>query len=138
MQLGRVDRQHARGGHDAPRDKHHLKAGFSLSTIAKAITAYASFTTASSTGLSAYQAQVLSASGSGEFCYDDSDHAHGAMTYYLLKVAANGDLNGDGAVTVLEAFSLVKAGDGEKWNIDHPLEAFMPHFLRHPALKRVG
>jgi hypothetical protein len=103
------------------------RPGFSLSTIAKAIAAYASFTTASSTGISAYQAQVISAAGSGEPCFEETGLEHGVMTYFLLKIAENGDLNGDGAVTVLEAFSLVKAGIEENWNTDHPLEAFTPH-----------
>jgi len=103
------------------------KPVFSLSTIAKAIAAYASFTTDSSTGISAYRAQVLSAAGSGESCYEDSGYAHGVMTYFLLKTAGDGDLNGDGAVTVLEAFSIVKAGIEEDWNAENPGEAFTPH-----------
>ncbi|OHD75349.1 MAG: hypothetical protein A2177_13895, partial [Spirochaetes bacterium RBG_13_68_11] len=103
------------------------RPGFSLSTIAKAIAAYASFTTDSSMGISAYQAQVLSAAGSGEPCYEDTGYGHGVMTYYLLETAGNGDLNGDGAVTVLEAFSLVKAGIEEDWNTEYPAAAFTPH-----------
>jgi hypothetical protein len=109
------------------------KARFSLSTIAKAIRAYASFTTSSSTGISAYEAQVLSAAGSGESSYDDAGHAHGAMTWYLLKTAEYGDLNGDGAVTVLEAFSLVRAGIEENWNIDYPAYAFTPRISGGPV-----
>jgi len=103
------------------------RPGFSLSTIAKAIAAYATFTTTSSTGISPYQAQVLSAAGSGEYSYETSGYGHGVMTYFLLKTAAKGDLNGDGVVTVLEAFSLVKAGIEEDWNAEHPMEAFTPH-----------
>jgi hypothetical protein len=103
------------------------RQGFSLSTIAKAIAAYASFTTTSSMGISPYQAQVLSAAGSGEYSYETSGYGHGVMTYYLLQTAANGDFNGDGAVTVLEAFSLVKAGIEEDWNAESPFDAFTPH-----------
>ena len=110
-----------------PTTSTFWRPGFSLSTVAKAIAAYARFTTASSTGISAYQAQVLSAAGSGESSYEDSGYAHGVMTYFLLQTAANGDLNGDGAVTVLEAFSLVKAGIEENWNAENPAAAFTPH-----------
>jgi hypothetical protein len=110
-----------------------LKVGFSLATIATAVTNYASFTADSAAGVSAYDAQVLSAAGAGESCYDDSDHEHGAMTYYLLKIAEDGDLNGDGSVTVLEAFSLVKAGIEENWNVDYPSSAFTPHISGGPV-----
>ena len=103
------------------------KPSFSLSTIAKAIAAYARFTTSSSTGISAYQAQVLSAAGSGEYSYEVTGLDHGVMTYYLLKTAEYGDLNGDGSVTVLEAFSLVKTCVEENWNAEYPLDAFTPH-----------
>jgi len=105
----------------------------SLSTIAEAIAAYATFTTSSSTGVSPYEAQVLSAAGAGESSYDDDGHAQGAMTWYVLKTAALGDLNGDGAVTVLEAFSLVKAGIEENWNVEYPGAAFTPHVSGGPV-----
>jgi hypothetical protein len=49
------------------------------------------------------------------------------MTYFLLKTAGDGDLNRDGDVTVLEAFSLVKAGIEVNWNAENPAEAFTPH-----------
>ncbi len=70
----------------------------------------------------------MSAAGSGESSYEDPGYAHGVMTYFLLETAANGDLNDDGAVTVLEAFSLVKAGIEEDWNAEyHSAAAFTPH-----------
>jgi len=106
---------------------------FSLSTIAKAIAAYAEFTTSSSTSVSPREALVLSAAGAGESSYDDSGHAHGAMSWYLLKTAADGDLNGDGSVTVLEAFSLVKAGIEDNWNVEYPGSAFTPHVSGGPV-----
>jgi hypothetical protein len=106
---------------------------FSLSTIAKAISAYATFTTTSANGVSPYQALVLSAAGAGESSYDDAGHAHGAMTWYFLQTAASGDLNGDRLVTVLEAFSLVKAGIEENWNAAYPADAFTPHVSGGPV-----
>ena len=41
-----------------PTTSTFWRPGFSLSTIGEAIAAYAHFTTASSTGISAYEAQV--------------------------------------------------------------------------------
>ena len=49
---------------------------------------------------------VLSAAGSAESSYDGtSTMAHGVFTYYLLQAAANGDIDGDGFVTMTEAYA---------------------------------
>lgn len=101
-------------------------------TILQAIENYTRFTT-TSTAVSPYNAQVLSAAGTDESSYDDVGHAHGAMSYYLLKIPANGDLNGDGKVTVLEAFSFVKAAIQAGWNVVNPGEAFTPHVSGGPV-----
>ncbi len=76
---------------------------------------------------------MISAAGAGESCYDDAGHKHGAMTYYLLQIPASGDLNHDGSVTVLEAFSLVKAGIENNWNVSNPGSAFTPHVSGGPV-----
>ncbi len=55
---------------------------------------------------------VISAAGIDESSYDGSDGSlgsivmnHGVFTYYLLNAGAEGDLNGDGVVTVTEAYA---------------------------------
>jgi uncharacterized caspase-like protein len=109
-------------------------AGLNAGTIAQAIANYASFTSTSPTAVSPYNAQVLSAAGKDESSYDGTAAmAHGAMTYYFLQTAASGDLNGDGSVTVLEAFSLVKAAIEKNWNTSYPSYAFTPHISGGPV-----
>ncbi len=49
---------------------------------------------------------VLSAAGSAESSYDGtSAMAHGVFTYFLLQAATNGDSDGDGFVTMTEAYA---------------------------------
>lgn len=104
-------------------------------TLAQAIANYASMQ-ASPTGLSPYGAQVLSAAGRDESCYESgSPYFHGIMTYYLLQ-GLNGsqaDLNHDGHVTVLEAFAYAKAGIDQNWNPANSSSAFEPHISGGPV-----
>lgn len=51
---------------------------------------------------------TMSASGSEEFSWDVSELNHGVFTCYLLEAAAKGDSNGDGYVTMSEAFAYAK------------------------------
>jgi hypothetical protein len=108
-----------------------------VNTLAAAVANYASFSTTSATGISPYNATVLSAAGADEESFDDAGHAHGAMSYYLLRICDGGtltaDLNGDGAITVREAFSFVKAGLQENWNKVNPGCAFTPHVSGGPV-----
>ncbi len=111
-------------------------------TLIQAISNYASFQ-ASSTGLSPYGAQVLSAAGRDESCYewsvlpDGTPLAHGVMTYFLLQglQGSQADLNHDGHVTVLEAFAFAKAGIEKDWNPYYLAgnEAFEPHISGGPV-----
>ncbi len=76
---------------------------------------------------------ALSASGSEELSWDDGGSQHGAFTNYLLKASTSGDTDGDGYVTVNEAYAYTKKQIRENWNIDYlhssdPLEwDFLPH-----------
>jgi hypothetical protein len=104
-----------------------------VNTLAEAIKCYAAFSSTSASGVSPYNAAVLSAAGADEDSYDDGDKRHGAMTYYLLKTPTYADLNGDGAITVREAFAYVKAAIEENWNKDYPSYAFTPHVSGGPV-----
>ena len=59
------------------------------------------------------------------------------MTYYLLQGLAgrSADLNHDGHVTVLEAFSYAKAGIDTNWNPAYASssQAFEPHVSGGPV-----
>jgi hypothetical protein len=107
-------------------------------TWIEAISNYASMQ-ASPTGLSPYGAQVLSAAGRDELSYETSTLGHGVMTYYLLQglQGSRADLNNDGHVTVLEAYSYAKAGIENNWNSDPGVigasAAFEPHVSGGPV-----
>jgi len=105
-------------------------------TLIQAISNYASMQS-SPTGLSPYGAQVLSAAGRDESCYESgSPYFHGVMTYYLLQglQGSQADLNHDGHVTVLEAFSYAKAGIEQNWNPNEPTGyTFEPHVSGGPV-----
>jgi hypothetical protein len=105
-------------------------------TLFQAISNYASMQS-SPTGLSPYGAQVLSAAGRDESCYETSSLGHGVMTYYLLQglLGSTADLNHDGHVTVLEAFSYAKAGIDTNWNPTYlpQGQAFEPHISGGPV-----
>jgi hypothetical protein len=69
---------------------------------------------------------VLSAAGSRELSYETREYAHGVFTYYLLEAAARGDRDGDGAITVTEAYSYAAEAIKSKFNLSYGA-AFLPH-----------
>ncbi len=100
--------------------------------IAAAITTYFDFPSSTNGGVSPYgNALVIAGCGKDEETYDAPAYTHGALTYFFLEIRDHGDLNGDGAVTVMEAFSLTKAGIDQVWNKD-PTERFMPRISGGP------
>jgi hypothetical protein len=103
-------------------------------TLSQAISNYASMQS-SPTGLSPYGAQVLSAAGRDESCYETPTLGHGVMTYYLLQglQGSRADINHDGHVTVLEAFSYAKAGIDANWNPNNSGSTFEPHISGGPV-----
>lgn len=107
-------------------------------TLVQAIANYASMQS-SPTGMSPYGAQVLSAAGRDESCYETPTLGHGVMTYYLLQglQGSQADLNHDGHVTVLEAFAFAKAGVDQNWNSNSGVVAaqdtFEPHVSGGPV-----
>jgi Caspase domain len=91
--------------------------------IAQAISNYFTFQGAPN-GISPYGgAMVLSAAGAAELSYETETYAHGVMTYFFLQAAQSGDLNHDGHITALEAFSVVKAGIDANWNSNWSVRA---------------
>ena len=106
-----------------------------IGTLFQAIANYASMQS-SPTGLSPYGAQVMSGAGRDESDYEAGPpFSHGIMTYYLLQglQGSAADLNHDGHVTVLEAFSYTKAGIDVNWNPTYTNQAFEPHVSGGPV-----
>jgi len=76
---------------------------------------------------------ALSASGSEEVSWEADSIFHGVFTYYLLEASDFGDADGDGYVTVNEAYAYTKKEIRENWNIDYA-NSFYPDewdFLPH-------
>jgi hypothetical protein len=116
--------------------QHTAEAGrITPETIVKALQNYAAFSSAGAGGISPYKALVIAAAGADESSYEGgAPYNHGIATYYLLQAPARGDLNGDGVVTVLETFALMKAGIDQTWNSGYakPYEVFAPHVSGGP------
>ena len=104
-------------------------------TIIQAIQNYAAISSAGAGGISPYKALVIAAAGADESSYEDgAPYNHGIATYYLLQAPASGDLNGDGVVTVVETFALMKAGIDQTWNSRYTASGyvFSPHVSGGP------
>ena len=86
-------------------------------------------------GLGPENALVLAAAGAAEFGYETTSYAHGVFTWFLLEAAVEGDLNGDGAVTAVEAFSYARAAIELTWNDDYSGTpyVFHPHLSGGPV-----
>jgi uncharacterized caspase-like protein len=69
---------------------------------------------------------VLSAAGSEESSVETSSLAHGVFTYYLLEAATKGDSDGDGYVTMTEAYEYT-AAKLKAWDQTEGSAAFLPH-----------
>ncbi len=104
--------------------------------IAQAVENYAAFSSgAGAGGISPYgNAIVISAAGAEESSWEyGGSFNHGVATYFFLQAPQHGDLNGDGLVSTLEAFSLIQAGVDNEWNSSVSLsEIFAPHISGGP------
>jgi len=119
--------------------EHTAEAGrITPATIAKAIQNYAAFSSADAAGaggISPYKALVLAAAGADEYSWEaGTPYNHGILTHFLLESPGSGDLNGDGVVTVLETFALVKARIDQTWNFVNSgtIKVFAPHVSGGP------
>ncbi len=103
--------------------------------FAQALSLYVAPRTADTGGVSPGNALVLTAAGAAEFGYETTEYAHGVFTYFLLEAAELGDLNGDGAVTAVEAYSYARAGILLTWNDDwsDTPYVFHPHLSGGPV-----
>jgi hypothetical protein len=83
------------------------------------------------------EALVISACGEREVSWEPL-HGHGVFTYFLLASATGGDANGDGYVTVSEAYDYIRRGINREWNAVYaPLHdsevIFAPHVSGGPV-----
>lgn len=59
---------------------------------------------------------TVTAAGSEELSYETSSYGHGVFTYFFLEAASKGDLDGNGFVTLQEAYRYARAGVENQWN----------------------
>jgi len=106
--------------------------------ISRALNLYANFD-GSSADIPPWEAIVLSASGELESSYESPplipQYYHGVFTYYLLQADSQGDGNGDGYVTVTEAFDYARRMINRDWNRVNGIygAAFSPHVSGGPV-----
>lgn len=89
-----------------------------------------------STDISYADAVILSASGEQEYSLELSSIEHGLFTYYLLETPKNGDLNGDGLISITEAYAYTAACIEEDWNSNSDVPSdwqYAPHITGGPV-----
>ncbi|HSV57119.1 MAG TPA: caspase family protein [Magnetospirillaceae bacterium] len=59
---------------------------------------------------------VVTAAGSEELSWESSVYTNGVFTYFFLQSATKGDLDGNGLVTIQEAFRSAREGVERYWN----------------------
>jgi hypothetical protein len=101
---------------------------------ARAISLYANFD-GSSADIPPWEALVLSAAGEREESLEGTYYGHGAFTYYLLEAERKGDANGDGYVTVTEAFAYTQKYIYRDYYLGRfvPYDVFSPHVSGGPV-----
>jgi hypothetical protein len=137
----------------APSSETDLASWYSETTTSETA-ALASWNKAlaAGSGFANDQAQVLTAAGALEQSYDDNtpgtagshNWQHGAFTHFLLDAKAYGDYDGNGYVTVSEAYRYSFEGLQAQWNgvwgavgagtlALSNYHAFLPHLSQGPA-----
>lgn len=71
---------------------------------------------AAGSGFAADQAQLLTAAGALEESYDAPQYQHGTFSYFLLGAKTQGDFDGNGFVTVSEAYRHTFEQIQTRWN----------------------
>lgn len=117
---------------DTSPDDYSLKYGTSADTgiLAAALANFNSLVAGNLAALGSRDTVALSACGPDEESYDGTaSMANGVFTYYLLKAADYGDSDGDGLVTVAEAYAYAKEQIKGNWNALYYGydEDFLPH-----------
>ena len=101
--------------------------------IAQAVDLYIRYPEVGDSDLPYDQAIVLSAAGEREFSYEAAgSFEHGIFTYFFLETPSRGDANGDGAVTIDEAFRYTAEQIDGIWNTTFLYNQFHPHVSGGP------
>ncbi len=99
----------------------------------KAVALYGEAVNGSTTDLSYEDAVVLSASGEQEYSVELHSIEHGLFTYFFLETPQEGDINGDGYITITECYAYVAAAIDFNWNDNgYPTYNYHPHITGGP------
>jgi uncharacterized caspase-like protein len=107
-----------------------------LERAATAIRLYANFDHENTADIPPWEALVLSAAGERDLSSEmGSPYNHGVFTYYLLAAEHEGDRDGDGLLTVTEAFAYTQDMINREWNYMYgfPSDVFSPHVSGGPV-----
>jgi uncharacterized caspase-like protein len=111
---------------DASPSSYASYQGQSYSAFSTALANFGSLLASNAQASDAKTPIVLSAAGSQEESVETSAIGHGVFTYYLLQSATKGDSNGDGYVTMTEAYAYT-AKYVTVWDANEGSSAFLPH-----------
>jgi hypothetical protein len=120
-------------------EKDRIRADFSsgsngaFANLSNAIYLYTNFDGYKS-DISPADALVIAASGEREEAFEGL-YDHGVMTYFLLKSATKGDLNGDDYITVSESYYYIYKNINANWNNSwnaQLYDVFFPHVSGGP------
>jgi hypothetical protein len=123
-----------------PQDYRGTSLGFSLnrgvnnrSSLSSAFSLYFSYTSQDNIDVPSSKAIVLAAAGEQEFSYEYTGSAepeNGVFTYFFLESEMKGDRNGDGYITLLEAYAYTVNQIQKTWNEKYGIGSslnFLPH-----------
>ncbi len=83
-------------------------SGTTDSSLGQAISLWANFS-GEAYDISPSDAMVISAAGEREYSWESSSFNNGVFTYFLLETPKYGDDNGDGYITVTEAYAYARS-----------------------------
>jgi hypothetical protein len=102
--------------------------------FSEAFDLYFRFPDSTGADIPANDAIILSAAGELEYSWDGTlAMSNGVFTYFFLEAAANGDLDEDGYITLLEAYAYTVAAIELNWNSPGSSSSFHPHISGGPV-----
>lgn len=100
----------------APQDFGIYDDGTDGSALLAAMGSYSDLLAAAFDSYDPATPMVVTAAGSEELSYESATYGNGVFTHFFLEAASRGDLDGDGFVTLQEAYRYARAGVEKYWN----------------------